>query len=170
MTYLTMLPCQTIMTSMADPPVLPTQDFTWVKAHLSDVMTSVVALHQPQQVVRHGREAMVLLNREDLSAALQHFSFTTSAVLGDGEVTVEVEEVGILGFGESLDAALGDAVEELRLYAQRFFANAAFYMASDRRAHAPWLMRFALTPPERHRSLLEEAPRPPGPERIALPA
>jgi len=158
------------MTTMADLPSLSPQDFTWVKAHLSDVMTSVVAHHQPQQVVRRGKEAMVLLNRDDLAAALEHFLFTATAIFDHGEVTVEVPEVSVLGFGESLEAALDDAVEELRLYAERFFSNAAFYMASDRRGHAPWLLRFALTEPEQHRALLEEVPRSPGSELLAQPA
>jgi len=155
---------------MGQEQVVPTQEFTWVKAHLSDVMTSVVALHRPHQVVRRGKEAMVLVNRDDLSNALRHFVFTTAVIFDEGEVTVEVPQVGVLGFGETLDAALDDAVEELRLYADRFFEKAAFYMASDRRDHAPWLLRFALTQPDEQRGLLEEAPPQAGTQVIAQPA
>lgn len=134
---------------------VPRQDFTLAKAHLSDLMTGAVIRHQPQEVIRHGRESMVLLGREDLMAALEHFAFTTTAVRDEGEVTVEIHEVGVLGFGGSLDEAIEDAVTELRLYAERFFENAVFYMASDRRRQAPWLLRVALTDPHHHRALLE---------------
>lgn len=143
---------------MSETLVVPTRDFTWAKAHLSDVMTAVVAGHQPHEVVRRGKEAMVLLNRDDLAAALEHFSFHPTVVLDQGEVTVEVPEVGVLGFGAELDEAVDDALQELRSYAQRFFDKAAFYLSSDRARHAPWLLRFALTPAEQQRALLEDRP------------
>jgi prevent-host-death family protein len=143
---------------MSATSAVPTQDFTSAKAHFSDVMTAVVAGHQPHEVVRRGKEAMVLLNRDDLARTLEHFSFSPTVVLDEGEVTVEVPEVGILGFGAELEEAVDDALEELRAYTQRFFDKAAFYLSSDRARHAPWLLRFALTPPEAQRELLEARP------------
>lgn len=142
------------MSAAPEPPV-PIQDFTWAEAHLSDVMTAVVAGHQPHEVVRRGKDAMVLVNRDDLARALAHFTFNPTVVIDSGEATVEVPEVGVLGFGADAEAALDDALEELRVYTRRYFDKAAFYLASDRATHAPWLLRFALTPPDQQRALLE---------------
>ncbi len=58
----------------------------------------------------------------------------------------------------TLEEALADAVEELRAYAQRYFADAAFYAKTDRASHWPWLLRFALTSPDRQVQLLVESP------------
>jgi len=142
-----------------EPPAVPTQDFTWAKAHLSDVMTAVVAGHQPHEVVRRGKEAMVLVNRDDLATALGHFTFNPTVHIEPDEATVEVPEIGVLGFGADVEAALDDALEEVRIYARRFFEKAAFYLASDRARHAPWLLRFALTPAGEQRALLEAGRR-----------
>jgi hypothetical protein len=45
-------------------------------------------------------------------------------------------------------------VAEVRLYAADYFERAAFYAATDRAEHAPWLLRFALTPAAEQRDLL----------------
>ena len=62
-------------------------------------------------------------------------------------------------FGETLEDAMEDLVEELRAYARDFFERASFYAETDRAGHAPWLLRFALAPPDRQLELLYEDSR-----------
>jgi hypothetical protein len=134
---------------------LTSLDFSRAKSALSDVMTQVVHEHSPRLVSRHrGKERMVLVRAEDLAEYLDSFRFEPEVVIDGGEVTVELEDLGLLGFGETVDAAMDDLVAELRAYARRFFERSAFYMQTDRARHAPWLLRFALTAPERQVDLL----------------
>jgi hypothetical protein len=95
-----------------------------------------------------------------LARALESFRFEPQVVYSEGEVTVALERFGILGFGATFDEALEDAVRELRVYAQEPFAQPMLYGATDRAAHRPWLLRFALTPPDQQAALLLEDSRP----------
>lgn len=134
---------------------LTSLDFSRAKSALSDVMTQVVHEHSPRLVSRHrGKEQMLLVRAEDLAHYLDSFRFEPKVVIDSGEVTVELQDLGVLGFGESLESAMEDLVAELRAYARRFFERSGFYMHTDRARHAPWLLRFALTPPERQLDLI----------------
>lgn len=138
--------------------VLPLFDFSRAKSALSDVMTRVVHEHRPSIVSRHrGKERMLLVRTEDLAAYLDGFRIEVETVEEGGEVTVALPRLGILGFGGTRDEALQDALIELRAYARDFFERASFYAATDRAAHAPWLLRFALTRTEDQLGLLEPA-------------
>jgi hypothetical protein len=146
---------------MSAAATLPTIDFSAAKARLSDVMSSVVREHQPQLIQRHGgKEAMLLVRPDDLARALSAYRFNPGVVFSEGEVTIVVEELGILGFGDSFEEALEDTVVELRRYAEDFFENVALYGNSNRAGHWPWLLRFALTPPDQQRDLLVNDARP----------
>lgn len=137
---------------------LPSLEFSRAKSALSDVMTRVVHEHRPSIVSRHrGKERMLLVRTEDLARYLEAFRLELEVVEDGGEVTVAVPGLGVLGFGSTREEALDDLVTELRVYARDFFVRSSFYAATDRAAHAPWLLRFALTPFERQRSLLDEA-------------
>jgi hypothetical protein len=120
-------------------------------------MTQVVHEHAPQIVSRHrGKEEMLLVGTRDLVRFLDSFRFDPRLTIEPDEVTAELEELGLVGFGGTADEAMQDLVEELRIYAQDFFERASFYAQTDRAGHAPWLLRFAVTPPERQLDLLYE--------------
>jgi hypothetical protein len=140
---------------------IPSIDFSEAKSRLSDVMSNVVRDHQPRIVSRHrGKESMILLNAEDLVNSLRHYRFESEVIFSDGEVTAQLPRLGLLGFGTTLDEALVDLLAELRAYTHRFFDQSSLYMRSARREHLPWLLRFALTPPDEQARLLEEPPSP----------
>jgi hypothetical protein len=123
-------------------------------------MTEVVHQHSPRIVSRHGgREEMVLVGSADLAGFLDAFRFDPRVTLDGGEATVELQELGLLGFGETLEAAMEDLRDELRAYALDFFERASFYAETDRAGHAPWLLRFAVTPPDAQLELLYEDSR-----------
>jgi antitoxin YefM len=134
---------------------LASLDFSRAKSTLSELMTQVVHGHAPRIVSRHrGKEEMVLVATDDLARFLESFRFEPRVAIDGDEVTAELAELGLLGFGETLEAAMEDLVQELRLYAGDFFERASFYVETDRADHAPWLLRFALTPPQRQLELL----------------
>jgi antitoxin YefM len=139
---------------------LASLDFSRAKSTLSELMTQVVHGHTPRIVSRHrGKEEMVLVATDDLARFLESFRFDPRVTIDAGEVTAELPTLGLLGFGETLEEAMEDLVEELRLYAGDFFERASFYAETDRAGHAPWLLRFALTPPDRQLELLYEDSR-----------
>lgn len=138
-------------------PALPSLDFSRAKGALSDVMTQVVHEHRPSIVSRHrGKERMLLVRTDDLIRYLDTFSFDLELAEDEGEVTAAVPTLGVLGFGASRDEAIDDLLVELRTYAADYFERAGFYAATDRAGHAPWLLRFALTPVTQQQALLAE--------------
>ena len=139
--------------------LVPTTQFSEAKAQLSDLMTSVFYAHQPRLVSRHGgKERMLLLRPEDLVEMLGNQRFDVVATYDAGEVTLSAPDLGIVGLGDTLAQAMEDLVVELRAYAERFFADPGRYAATERRAHAGLLLRFALTPPHEQAALLVAEP------------
>ena len=139
-------------------PALPLLDFSRAKGALSDVMTRVVHEHRPSVVSRHrGKEQMLLVRSDDLARYLSGFRFQLEVETKGAEVTTALPQLGVLGFGTTLDEALEDLLVELRAYARDYFERASFYAATDRAEHAPWLLRFALTPPDEQRALFQQA-------------
>jgi hypothetical protein len=140
---------------MATSPV-PTIDFSPAKSQLSDVMTQVFHGHQPRIVSRHhGKEQMLLVRPDDLVAMLGDHHFDVQAVYDADEVTLRVPDMGVLGFGETLDEAIDDLLVELRAYATRFFREPARFMATSRGRHAAALLRFALATEDEQRRMLD---------------
>ena len=139
---------------MPTSPV-PTIDFSPAKSQLSDVMTQVFHGHQPRIVSRHhGKEQMLLVRPDDLVAMLGEHRLDVQAVYDSDEVTLRVPDLGVLGYGETLDEAIDDLLVELRAYATRFFREPARFMATSRCAHAAALLRFALAGEDDQRRML----------------
>jgi Antitoxin of toxin-antitoxin, RelE / RelB, TA system len=151
LTYLTNLTYDTFM----NEPLVSTIDFSPAKATLSDVMNEVFHQHRPHLVSRHnGKEQMLLVRPEDLVALLGDQRLDVRAVYDEGEVTLSIPDMGVLGFGETLDEASQDLLDKLRAYVARFFQDPTRYMATSRRAHAGALLRFALAGEDGQRSML----------------
>lgn len=141
-----------------ETPTLASLDFSRAKAALSDLMTQVVHEHRPRVVSRHrGKERMLLVRTDDLARYLDGFRFELEVTTDGDEVTIALPRLGLLGFGATHDEALDDLLEEVRIYARDYFERASFYAETDRAEHAPWLLRFALTPVEAQRELLAAA-------------
>lgn len=144
------------MTDMTDT-LVPTTDFSPAKSHLSELMTDVFHGHRLRLVSRHhGKEQMLLVRPDDLAAMLGDQRLDVQAVYDAGEVTLRVPEMGVLGFGETLDEAIDDLLVELRAYAARFFREPARFLATNRATHAAALLRFALASEDDQRRMLGE--------------
>jgi hypothetical protein len=141
---------------------IPAKPFSQAKAELSALMDQVVREHRPT-VIERRRESMVALSLDDLRSLLATFRFEPRVVVGRKGIVARLDDLGLLGSGASVDAAIDDLVDELRDYAADFVSRYAFYMQTDRRAHAPWVLRFALTPANDQRGLLVEEPTEEGP-------
>jgi len=147
--------------------IVPTLAFSPAKSRLSDLMDHVFHGHQPQVISRHGgKEQMVLVRPDDLVAMLGERRIKVEAVYDEGEVTLSVPAMGVLGFGEDLEEATADLLVELRAYATRYFRDPARYLATGRREHAGPLLRFALLDEEAQRAMLLEVEEQTVPELV----
>ena len=79
-------------------------------------------------------------------------------VYDEGEVTLRVPDLGVLGFGDTYEEAAEDLLSELEVYAASYFQNPARYAYTSRASHAGVLMRFAISSPDERRAMLSEAP------------
>jgi len=97
---------------------------------------------------------MLLVRPDDLVTMLGEHRLDVQAVYDVDEVTLRVPDMGVLGFGETLDEAVEDLLVELRAYATRFFQEPARFLATSRGAHAAALLRFALASEDEQRRML----------------
>jgi len=99
---------------------------------------------------------MLLVRPDDLAAMLGEQRLDVRVVYDEGEVTLRIPDMGVLGFGETLEEATDDLLVELRAYAARYFEDLVRYLDSPRAAHAGALLRFAISAPDAQRRMLDE--------------
>lgn len=142
---------------MAVLETIPTKPFSRAKAELSALMDQVVREHRPA-VIERRREAMVVLSLDDMRELLAPFRLEPRVRIGRSQTTAVLNELGLVGAGRDVDDAIADLLEDMRAYAADFVSRFTFYMQTDRRTHAPYVLRFALTPAGEQRGLLLEEP------------
>jgi len=130
--------------------------FSEVKDNFSAFVSSVVREHLPQIVERsRGKEAALVLPLADMLPALSACHFDAKISVGDS-VIATLPQFGLVARGDAIDGALEALARELADYCEDFFADFDFYRHTDRIAHLPWLLRFALTPADDRVALLTE--------------
>ena len=148
------------MRTMPRETLIPSSAFAEAKSKLSRVMDDVVHGHHPQLVDRHrGRDQMLLMGVAEAAAMLEQFRFDPRVRFSDDEVVVRVPELNLIAGGATYDEALEELLGLVEEYSADFISRFDFYMQTDRRDHLPWLLRFAITPPEDRAGLFSEAPR-----------
>lgn len=135
--------------------IIQSTAFSPAKANLSELVTSVVHDHALRMIERHrGRESALMLNPDDLRAVLESHPVHSVASVEAGEFIVAVPDWGVAGFGRTFEGAVYDLLEQMRSYAQDYLAKLSFYLETNRREHAPAVIRFALTAEEGQRDLV----------------
>jgi hypothetical protein len=151
MTNIRAMPCETL---------IPSSAFAEAKSHLSKVMDDVVHGHHPQLVDRHsGRDRMLLMGVTEAAAMLEQFRFEPRVRVSEDEVVVRLPELNLIAGGATYDEALEGLLDLVEEYSADFISRFDFYMQTNRRDHLPWLLRFAITPPEHRAELFFEPPR-----------
>jgi Phd_YefM. len=135
-----------------------TTGFTDAKAHFSALMDEVVHQHRPKIIDRHnGRESMVAMPSDDAAEIFLADAFTPLEVaFEENEVVVTATAMSLIGDGADIDAALEMLVDEIDGFACSYFERFDYYRHTEDRKLAPFLLRFALTAPEKRRALLLE--------------
>jgi prevent-host-death family protein len=151
-------------------PLLPQEAFAQAKAKLSDLMDRAVHDHRLQVIDRHrGKEQAVLVSVDDLELLLEAFEFHPKASVSEGEFVIRLPELNLVAGGSSYEQALDELVELAEAQARNFLGRLDFYMQTDRRGQAAWLLKVALTPAE-ERSRLFIGPAPEQQAEAAQPA
>jgi len=102
---------------------------------------------------------MLLMGVSEAAALLEQFRFEPRVRVSADEVVVRLPELNLVAGGATYEDALEELVELVEEYSADFISRFDFYMQTDRRDHLPWLMRFAITPPEDRAELFSEPPR-----------
>lgn len=110
---------------------------------------------------------MLLVRPDDLMAMLGQHRLDVRAVYDADEVTLRIPDMGVLGFGETLDEAIDDLLDDMRAYATRFFREPARFLATSRGSHGAALLRFALADEAEQRRMLGVEEPTPEPAAIA---
>ena len=138
--------------------------FAEAKGNFSGFISSVVREHLPQIVERsRGQEAALVLPLADMVPALAACRFDAKLSVGES-VIAALPQFGLVARGDSVESAIDALAAELADYCEDFFSDFDFYRHTDRVAHLPWLLRFALTAPADRTSLLVEERDEPAPE------
>jgi len=137
--------------------------FAEAKDNFSGFISSVVREHLPQIVERsRGQEAALVLPLADMLPALAACRFDARLSVAES-VVATLPQFGLVARGDDIESAIDALAAELADYCEDFFSDFDFYRHTDRVAHLPWLLRFALTPPQDRTSLLVEERESPAP-------
>lgn len=109
------------------------------------VFTEVVLHHRPQ-VIRRGREDRgLLVGLDEMWEMLDDRSFGPQVMRGEDGVSIWLPEFEVYGEGSNYAEAKTDLLEEVRVYAQEYLANADEYRrAPNRRGHFPHVVKVLL--------------------------
>lgn len=95
----------------------------------------------------------------DLLEGLKGCRIEARVTTGEGDsFAAFLPQFGLTVSGPDFDAAIDALHDELVDYCEDYFGDFESYRLTDRIAHLPFLLRFALTPDERRRNLLLEEP------------
>lgn len=126
--------------------MLQEHQFSEARRQFSALYDSIYNALKPV-IIRRGREEEVLLLRKDmLKSVLEKFSLRAEALEeDDGSITLAVDELDIAVNASTLEEALKELVEELKIYAQDYLNRAQLFLnAPNRRHHLPYVLRIAL--------------------------
>lgn len=126
--------------------MLQEHQFSEARRQFSALYDSIYNSLKPV-VIRRGRQEEVLLLRKDmLKSLLEKFSLKAVAFEEeDGSVTLALDELDVAVNAPSLEEAVSDLVQELKIYARDYLDRAQLFLnAPNRRHHLPYILRVAL--------------------------
>ena len=118
---------------------------------LNDIEMALIG-HQPLILTRVPEEQVVALDLEILRPLLADYLIEPTINYDAGEITVSAKQFGVLGFGSTQEEAIDDFIEELGVYAVKFFENSKTNQFN--RVAYLTLLHFVLTPPGEQEALL----------------
>lgn len=132
--------------------------FTEARNRFSTLYDEVFDAFSPAIVRRKNSEEIALLRVDLLKMVLARFVFNPEVIHEeDGSVTLALDQMELYVNNSSLEAAVRDLVEDLKIYARDYMERPQLFLqAPNRKGHFPFILRVLLCEnDEEIRSLLE---------------
>lgn len=140
--------------------MLQEHQFSEARRQFSALYDSIYNSLRPA-VIRRGREEEILLLRKDIfTSMLEKFPLRAEVLEeDDGSVTLALDQLDIAVNAPSLEQAMDELVQELKIYAQDYLDRAQLFLnAPNRRHHLPYVLRIALCGSDEEIKALVEVP------------
>jgi len=126
--------------------MLQEHQFSEARREFSAIYDSIYNALKPA-VIRRGRGEEILLLRKDIfRTVLEMFPLKAELLEEeDGSVTLALDRLDIAVNAPSLQQAVEEIVQELKIYARDYLDRAQLFLnAPNRRPHFPYVLRIAL--------------------------
>ncbi|MGI6450583.1 MAG: exoribonuclease R [Desulfitobacteriia bacterium] len=120
--------------------------FTEARNQFSTLYDSVFNSFNPAIVKRKQTEQVAMLRVDLLKMVLEDYKLNPEVIQeDDGSITLALDSLDIYANNSTLDLAIKDLIEELKIYAQDYLDRSQlFFHAPNRKPHFPYILRILL--------------------------
>jgi PHD/YefM family antitoxin component YafN of YafNO toxin-antitoxin module len=120
--------------------------FTEARNQFSNLYDSVFNSFNPAIVKRKQTEQVAMLRVDLLKMVLEDYKLNPEIIKEvDGSITLALDSLEIYANNSTLDLAVNDLVEDLKIYAQDYLDRSLlFFHAPNRKPHFPYVLRILL--------------------------
>lgn len=120
--------------------------FTEARNQFSNLYDSVYNSFNPAIVKRKNTEQVALLRLDMLKMLLKDYKFVPEIIQeDDGSITLALDVLEIYANNDTLELAMKDLIEDLKLYAQDFSSRSQLFLHAPNRAHHfPYVLKIML--------------------------
>lgn len=120
--------------------------FTEARNQFSNLYDSVYNSFNPAIVKRKNTEQVALLRLDMLKMLLKDYKFVPEIIQeDDGSITLALDVLEIYANNDTLELAMKDLIEDLKLYAQDFLTRSQLFLHAPNRAHHfPYVLKIML--------------------------
>lgn len=120
--------------------------FTEARNQFSSLYDSVFNSFNPAIIKRKQTEQVAMLRVDLLEMVLEDYKMTPEIIReDDGSITLALDALEIYSNNSTLDLAVQDLIEDLKIYAQDYLERSQlFFQAPNRKPHFPYVLRVLL--------------------------
>jgi PHD/YefM family antitoxin component YafN of YafNO toxin-antitoxin module len=120
--------------------------FTEARNQFSTLYDSVFNSFNPAIVKRKQTEQVAMLRVDLLKMLLEDYKLNPEVIPeDDGSITLALDPLEIYANNSTLDSAVKDLIEDLKIYAQDYLDRSQlFFQAPNRKPHFPYVLRILL--------------------------
>ena len=120
--------------------------FTEARNQFSSIYESVFNSFNPAIIKRKQTEQVAMLRVDLLEMVLEDYKMTPEIIReDDGSITLALDALEIYSNNSTLDLAVQDLIEDLKIYAQDYLERSQlFFQAPNRKPHFPYVLRVLL--------------------------
>ncbi len=121
-------------------------NITDARKDLSSLYDNVFTFYKPSIIKRKKTEEVLLLRADLQKMLLSSFRLKPEILHEkDGSITLALDQLEIAVNNQTLDLAVNELVNDLKLYAEDYFNRSQLFLNSpNRKSHFPYLLRIML--------------------------